>query len=244
MDATERNSRYMEHEKLANYFLFVVYRKLIRIVSLKTKMDIEDIRQICRMIMLKSFEKWNPEKGSKVGAYVGAAVKWQLIRLWKRMPVENESLGDIDVYNCEQPLPEENIDFELLKGRMSEVLLTIPFREREVIEMRVEGLSFTKIGKTLNISGERVRQIYESAVKKLRHPERVAKLKLFVDYAPINGKKKDSPFFMSPEQAQAMAEKNRSEKLYAFHMKRGENLMGQGKYSKAIKEFEKAKAIL
>jgi len=65
---------------------------------------------------------------------------------------------------------------------LEEVLSTLNKREREIIEMRyglVDGVEHTleEVGASFNITRERVRQIETKALRKLRHPTRIRKLR-------------------------------------------------------------------
>ena len=72
--------------------------------------------------------------------------------------------------------PFENVMNDDLRRQIDEVLYQLNDREKEVIKMRF-GLmddkserTLEEIGKELNVTRERVRQIESSAIKKLRHP--------------------------------------------------------------------------
>ena len=76
---------------------------------------------------------------------------------------------------------------EDLKDQISEVLDQLSDREKAVIEMRF-GLmpdesdrTLEEIGKELNVTRERVRQIESSAIKKLKHPKVGRKLKSYIE---------------------------------------------------------------
>ena len=78
--------------------------------------------------------------------------------------------------------PEEYATNEILKEEIKSVLLTLQEREQEVLELRfglVDGTSHTleEVGKKLNVTRERIRQIEAKALRKLKHPSRSRKLK-------------------------------------------------------------------
>ncbi|NPV88610.1 sigma-70 family RNA polymerase sigma factor [Coprothermobacteraceae bacterium] len=69
---------------------------------------------------------------------------------------------------------------------LEEVLGTLNKREREIIEMRyglMDGVEHTleEVGAHFNITRERVRQIETKALRKLRHPTRIWKLREYLD---------------------------------------------------------------
>lgn len=74
-----------------------------------------------------------------------------------------------------------------LKEQIDEVLDQLNDREKAVIRMRF-GLmddesdrTLEEIGKELNVTRERVRQIENSAIKKLKHPKVGRKLKNYIE---------------------------------------------------------------
>jgi RNA polymerase primary sigma factor len=100
------------------------------------------------------------------------------------MPLEQE--GDatfadlIEAKNS--PSPEQEVMDKIRTEIIEQVLDTLPPREARVIKMRFglqDGTYYTlsQIGKLLDVSRERVRQIEEEALKKLRHHSRIQYLK-------------------------------------------------------------------
>jgi RNA polymerase primary sigma factor len=71
--------------------------------------------------------------------------------------------------------PSEITDQQLLREEIRKVLGQLTMRERQVIELRF-GLvddhdhTLEEVGKKLKVTRERVRQIEERAIRKLRHP--------------------------------------------------------------------------
>jgi RNA polymerase primary sigma factor len=77
--------------------------------------------------------------------------------------------------------PSEVTSFNLLKGRVCEVLKGLTERERRILELRyglADGYSRTleEVGKQYHVTRERIRQIEAKALRKLRHPARRSKL--------------------------------------------------------------------
>jgi RNA polymerase primary sigma factor len=72
-----------------------------------------------------------------------------------------------------EPLPEEVAEVELRKATLGRVLQTLSARERRVLELRY-GLNgehprtLDEVGKTFNVTRERIRQIENQSLKKLR----------------------------------------------------------------------------
>ncbi|WP_301070684.1 sigma-70 family RNA polymerase sigma factor, partial [uncultured Helicobacter sp.] len=83
--------------------------------------------------------------------------------------------------------PMDYILKEDLKVQIDEVLEQLNDREKAVIRMRFGLLddesdrTLEEIGKELNVTRERVRQIESSAIKKLKHPKVGRKLKNYIE---------------------------------------------------------------
>jgi len=84
----------------------------------------------------------------------------------------------------DDPLYEMNQ--ELLKNRIADVLQALDYREREIIRLRyglADGYAYTleEVGKIFSVTRERVRQIETKAVRALQHPVRAKRLASFVE---------------------------------------------------------------
>ncbi len=76
-----------------------------------------------------------------------------------------------------------NVD---LKERTAHVLRTLTPREEKIVKMRFgleDGLEDTleEVGRSFDVTRERIRQIEAKALRKLRHPSRSGKLRLLLD---------------------------------------------------------------
>jgi len=90
----------------------------------------------------------------------------------------------LEDYREDDPLQDMNRD--LLKSRIADVLGALNYREREIIRLRyglADGYTYTleEVGKIFSVTRERVRQIEAKAVRKLQHPIRSRKLAGFLD---------------------------------------------------------------
>jgi RNA polymerase primary sigma factor len=88
-------------------------------------------------------------------------------------------------YREDDPLLEMNN--ELLKARIADVLEGLDYREREIIRLRyglADGYAYTleEVGKIFSVTRERVRQIETKAVRALQHPVRARQLCGFLDH--------------------------------------------------------------
>ena len=98
---------------------------------------------------------------------------------------EENTLGDI-IEDTRDRGPMEITDQQLLREEIRKVLNQLTTRERQVIELRF-GLvddhdhTLEEVGKKLKVTRERVRQIEERAIRKLRHPQASRILKEYLD---------------------------------------------------------------
>ena len=99
---------------------------------------------------------------------------------------EDGKFGDF-VPDTNAPTPVENIMKEDLQGQITQILSQLNEREQAVVRMRY-GLmddesdrTLEEIGKALQVTRERVRQIESSAIKKLKHPKVGKNLKNYVE---------------------------------------------------------------
>jgi RNA polymerase primary sigma factor len=98
---------------------------------------------------------------------------------------EENTLGDI-IEDSNGRGPTELTDQQLLREEIRKVLGQLTLRERQVIELRF-GLvddhdhTLEEVGKKLKVTRERVRQIEERAIRKLRHPQASRILKDYLD---------------------------------------------------------------
>lgn len=86
------------------------------------------------------------------------------------------------IEDADDVAPNENVDHKLLVDQLNSVLDHLSDREREIIKLRfglVDGQQYTfaEIGRLYDLSRERVRQIQDKAMRKLRHPRRQSLLK-------------------------------------------------------------------
>jgi RNA polymerase primary sigma factor len=81
---------------------------------------------------------------------------------------------------------EDSAERTLLRDQVQTVLDSLSGRERRVIELRygLDGApdrTLTEIGDALGVTRERIRQIEAKALRKLRHPSRSKKLRIYGD---------------------------------------------------------------
>ena len=98
---------------------------------------------------------------------------------------EDSHLGDF-VEDNDSPAPSETTSQALLREQLLSVLETLTPRESKVLKLRFgleDGRQRTleEVGKTFDITRERIRQIEAKALRKLRHPSRSKALKDYLD---------------------------------------------------------------
>ncbi len=98
---------------------------------------------------------------------------------------EDSHFGDL-LPDGEAESPSSGATQEMLRGRISKVLKTLSYREREIIKLRYglgDGYSYTleEVGHIFKVTRERIRQIEAKAVRKLQQPSRSQELVGFLD---------------------------------------------------------------
>lgn len=97
---------------------------------------------------------------------------------------EENSLLDI-IENDQQPSPDNELISESLKQEIKSVLSILPEREAEIIRLYfgLDGefaMTLEEIGEKFNLTRERVRQIKEKAIRRLRHSAKSNTLKSYL----------------------------------------------------------------
>ncbi|HET8846069.1 MAG TPA: sigma-70 family RNA polymerase sigma factor [Ktedonobacteraceae bacterium] len=88
---------------------------------------------------------------------------------------DENTLGDV-LEDNHGPSLSEVVDQRFLREEISRVLAQLTLRERQVIELRFGLLddhdyTLEEVGRKLKVTRERIRQIEERALRKLRHPQ-------------------------------------------------------------------------
>lgn len=97
---------------------------------------------------------------------------------------EENSLLDV-IQNNEQPSPDNSLITESLKAEIERAISTLSQREAEVIKLYFgidveHSLTLEEIGEKFNLTRERVRQIKEKAIRRLRHASRSKNLRTYL----------------------------------------------------------------
>lgn len=157
---------------------------------------IETINQINKIIREHLQKDGKEPNVSVIAKEVGLSIDKvkQVIKITKEpisleAPIGNEDDGKFGdfVEDRNSLSPIDHILKDDLKEQIDEVLDQLNDREKAVIRMRF-GLmddesdrTLEEIGKELNVTRERVRQIESSAIKKLKHPKVGRKLKNYIE---------------------------------------------------------------
>lgn len=157
---------------------------------------IETINQINKIIREHLQKNGKEPDVNDIAKEVGLSVDKvkQVIKITKEpisleAPIGSEEDGKFgDFVEDKNSLsPMDNILKNDLKEQIDEVLDQLNDREKAVIRMRFGLLedesdrTLEEIGKELNVTRERVRQIESSAIKKLKHPKVGRKLKNYIE---------------------------------------------------------------
>ena len=97
---------------------------------------------------------------------------------------EDNSLLDV-IENDQQPSPDNELISESLKQEIKNILSELPEREAEVLRLYfgLDGeyaMTLEEIGEKFNLTRERVRQIKEKAIQRLRHNSKSKNLKSYL----------------------------------------------------------------
>lgn len=125
----------------------------------------------------------NVEELSKKMGVKSREVEWMLEVSWRpaslEMPVGEDGDSVLGEFIADKKLPSlfEVAQNNLTKEKITEVLLTLTSREARILSLRFgledgERLSLEEVGKKFGLTRERIRQIEDKALKKLRAPLR------------------------------------------------------------------------
>jgi RNA polymerase primary sigma factor len=130
----------------------------------------------------KEIEAATGMSAEKIKELVGLSK--HLISLELAVDEEGEDLLGDYIENQSELSPDDAAAYDLLRGEINNTLLSLTEKEQRVITMRFgldDGRASTldEIGKQLNLTRERIRQIEAKALRKLRHSSHSRSL---VDY--------------------------------------------------------------
>ena len=161
----------------------------------------EDIADIRNDFYLKILENKNEGKVRTYGLAINYAIKSIkeskhsnsispfILNMYKKYYLNRTNisyLNDIKPIKdnmCIQ-LIEEKVDNIRLKGKIEKSLSTLNPREVKVLRLRFgledgKSRTFEEVSKELNVTSERIRQIQDKALRKMRHPKRCKPLQQY-----------------------------------------------------------------
>ena len=97
---------------------------------------------------------------------------------------EDSHFGDF-IEDERQASQSDSATSDMLRQRISDVLKTLTYREREILKLRYgigDGYTYTleEVGRIFKVTRERVRQVESKAIRKLQHPVRRQRLASFL----------------------------------------------------------------
>lgn len=98
---------------------------------------------------------------------------------------DDSHLGDF-IPDHDVVTPDEAAAYSMLKDQLFEVLETLTEREQKVLKLRF-GLednrprTLEEVGRQMDVTRERIRQIEAKAIRKLKHPSRIKLLNGYLD---------------------------------------------------------------
>lgn len=189
--------------------LFTLFRKLAgRAGARMASMGVtwEDVEQCFYLAVVDAVALYEPERGMSFASFLAYPVKSQFFELvgWRTERQKHDPLGQcssldepIDAEDGKQtrgdfvPDPEAAQPFEdaekqlfteQLHAALEECLGTLDARQAEAVRCRYfSGLTLAETGTRLGCNAERVRQLENKGLRKLRYPQNTRRLKQFRD---------------------------------------------------------------
>lgn len=155
-----------------------------------TGVDLEDLISAGNQGLRKAIVKFDPSKGFRLITYADKCIRSSInsnCLKKNRNALKTLSLNDpvqgkdgeegaerIDFIEDERSNPEKDAEYELLKGYLDQVLKALEPREMEVLILHYglcgyKKMTLEQIGRILGRSKERIRQIENFALNRIRH---------------------------------------------------------------------------
>jgi len=141
----------------------------------------EDLHQEAVIGLLRASKGFNPNFGVKFSSYAGVAVRNHLQNVLatrrnhapKGMPTLEDGTA-LEPEDRRATPPDAAAILADEKERVAQLMRQLLPRERTIFQMYFwEDMSFAQIGARIRLSGERVRQIFEGSLRRLRRTARV-----------------------------------------------------------------------
>lgn len=151
----------MNKEKIATEYLPLV-RSIVKKYA-HLGVPIEDLEQEGMIGLLKAADKFRDDKGAKFSTYATYWIKKKILAA-----IDNEKKSSLDSIKLTEESVETKED-ELKTSQYLKLPQNIPDTERKILRMLYEEqLTLKEIAQELKISRERVRQLKEKALRRMR----------------------------------------------------------------------------
>lgn len=120
--------------------------------------EFDDLIQEVFLAVVECFQKFDPHK-SRFTTFVAKAIHWRTLKLMRKYK-------DGRSVNFSEPVIKCYFDHE--EFEFVDALENLTERDRKVIIMRYHGYTLKEIGKQLNLTRERVRQLEKRAIEKIK----------------------------------------------------------------------------
>ena len=147
--------------------------KYMRLASVRAMYDHDDLYSIAQMAVLRAANEWDETKGTKLATHVINMIRWELGHAARKPVTEAQRQATYSIHDQDEeqgdkwhPIHEDTVEddnlFDALTGNFDE-------RDKRIAELRlVDELSFAEIGTELGISGERVRQLFDAMIPRIK----------------------------------------------------------------------------
>ncbi|MFK7819585.1 MAG: sigma-70 family RNA polymerase sigma factor [Planctomycetaceae bacterium] len=136
-----------------------------------TLSDTQDFVSEANLVMLTAIDRFDVSRGFRFSTYATHSLRRHLSRVWQRN-AKRSTCPETDVERISLDDEQPWVDSEV-KAMVPRILSSLNERQREVVSLRF-GLSgkkpmrYNELGKRMNLSAERVRQIVLQACRRLR----------------------------------------------------------------------------
>jgi len=139
----------------------------LRCISNRYRGERDDLRQEARMAAIYAVKDYDPDGPYQFNTILGNRVRWWLRDGQRRRRIIPLSYEDDMEPACDASTLSDLIDSES-RALFWACVPQLPDRERRVVLMRAEGMTFVEIGRLLGVTFQRAAQIEASAVESLR----------------------------------------------------------------------------
>lgn len=142
----------------------------------------EDLQQEAVIGLLRASQGFNPDYGVKFSSYAGVAIRHHLhnvlsARRYRATPAlpTFEDGTVLEPEDRRSVAPDAAAILADEKDRVARLMRLLHPRERAIFQMYFwDEMSFAQIGARVGLSGERVRQLFEGSLRRLRRAAQVA----------------------------------------------------------------------